>query len=733
MRSEIALVQNSSDFRLSPWYLRFLIVLLFSCACLITVRTPAMAIDPDPAMNLTPEEISWLEENGDSIRYGPNPYWPPGDYMEDGEHKGIVADYIELFEKKLGVHFIRVYYDDWDSFYQGLLTGEYDLVGAVQKTKERLKVLVFTEPFLKTRLVVLTRANRPRLKSLDELNSMTLAGIEGYSSLDYVKKNYPGAKIVGCGDDLTVLLKVSAGAADGAVVDYMLASYLVDKYGLTNLKYDAEFDYHWDLRFAVNKKKSPLRGILNKALSTISDMERKAIYNKWVGIRLEHSPGFIERNLGLLAGLSGIVLFLLFAVILFNRSLQKQVQARTKELEQNEFVLKKAKDAAEAANQAKSEFLANMSHEIRTPLNGILGMLQLVKETTLTDEQAGYIDSATHSSRRLTRLLSDILDLSRVEAGKLEISMEPFDFTDTMESIKELFSSSAREKNLELRMRINSGIPTMLQGDGARLQQVLSNLVGNAIKFTNKGSVSFEADSIPSNNQKEFRVLFSITDTGIGISDEVLSSLFSPFTQAEKNYKRQFQGAGLGLAISKRLVLLMGGTMAVESEEGGGASFYVCIPFAVPLTTTPANQPLRKISGAHHLRVLLADDDATSKIVVKKYLEKMGHQVLAVDNGVQALSKLHKAPFDIVFMDIQMPYLNGIEVTRAIRLGEAGITNRNVPVIAITAYAMSGDKEKFLQAGMDDYISKPVDMENLKALLERMVQDIDAAEISSPS
>ncbi len=390
-----------------------------------------------------------------------------------------------------------------------------------------------------------------------------------------------------------------------------------------------------------------------------------------------------------------------------------------KRLEQS---LLDAKEEAEAANKAKSEFLANMSHEIRTPLNGLMGMLQLINTTPLTADQKDYIDHALESSKRLLRLLTDILDLSRVEAGKMDIVMEPFDVKDAIEGIAHLFSPTAKEKGLDLRVKINSTIPEILVGDVARLQQILSNLVGNAIKFTNQGFIKMEASPLPSTTQDEYRILFSIKDTGIGISDGALGILFSPFTQEERNYKRQFQGAGLGLAICKRLVTLMGGSITVESEEGVGSTFLFCIPFKKFEIVQPLSSSTHFVPAtADGNKVLVAEDDMASSIVVIEFLKKLGHEVQTVEDGAQALEKLQKEPFDVVFMDIQMPVLDGLETTKAIRRGDAGERHKHIPIIAMTAYAMAGDKENFLAAGMNAYISKPLDFQELEDVFDNIL------------
>lgn len=384
-----------------------------------------------------------------------------------------------------------------------------------------------------------------------------------------------------------------------------------------------------------------------------------------------------------------------------------------------------ARDQAERANYAKSEFLANMSHEIRTPFNGIMGMLQLMNATSLNIEQKKYVDRALQSSRRLLRLLTDILDLSRVEAGKMNIVVESFDIRDIIMGIVQLFTTAAQDKGLSLKVTIDSTIPERLLGDAARLQQVLSNLVGNAIKFTNTGYVEIEVHPLPQRHSEEYRVLFSVIDTGIGISDEIFDRIFLPFTQGDGSYARRFQGAGLGLAISKRLVTLMDGDMAVSSEDGMGSSFHFCIPFKIVDIATPTCQPKDYSTALTGLKVLLAEDDATSRIVAQKHFEMLGHQVVAVEDGKQVLDKLMKEDFSVVLMDVQMPLVDGVEATKAIRRGEAGEGNRCVPIIAMTAYTMSGDREVFLEAGMNGYVAKPVELEKLQSVLNKVLAGVD--------
>jgi PAS domain S-box-containing protein len=386
--------------------------------------------------------------------------------------------------------------------------------------------------------------------------------------------------------------------------------------------------------------------------------------------------------------------------------------------------LVRAKEQAEEASRTKSRFLANMSHEIRTPLSGISSMLDLLDQTPLTDDQQSYMDMTRSACRRLTRLLTDILDLSKVEAGTLEIRKEPFDLQGLIESTRIMFLPAAERRGLTLSVEVDRSVPEQrFEGDAHRLQQILNNLVGNALKFTSEGTISVNATALPfSASPGETRLLFTVRDTGPGISENRLDLLFKPFVQGEDRFVRNHQGAGLGLSIVNTLIRLMEGTLAVESTEGVGTSFYLSVPFKLAKGISKAGQETGgeapSIAG---LRVLLAEDDPVNRVATSTMLAKQGITATVAVNGRQALDKLSAGSFDVILMDIQMPVMDGLEAAKRIRTAPEFKAHRNVPIIALTAYAMHEDRIAFLDAGMNDHLTKPVCMDRLKEMLSRAV------------
>jgi len=389
------------------------------------------------------------------------------------------------------------------------------------------------------------------------------------------------------------------------------------------------------------------------------------------------------------------------------------------EREHVQQALIRAKEAAESANRAKSEFLANISHEVRTPLNGIMGMLQLAMQSHVSPELAEYIRTALTSSRNLLRVLNDVLDFTKVDAGKMELLEREFDLGELLVQAVNFFKAMAQDKKINLMLSAPTNLGRFV-GDEGRLRQVLFNLMGNALKFTEAGSVTLEAWPVGEKDGKT-RILFTVQDKGIGIPMNKLNYVFESFTQVDGTYSRRYQGTGLGLPIVKRLVTLMGGHISVESMEGAGTTIFFVLPLlpAPPLEAPASARSEQPVTDVGPLTILLVEDDMVNMTMAKRMLEKLGHSVICASNGQEALDRLHVPGVDLVLMDIQMPEMDGIEATEIIRNDPDFSPYALIPIVALTAHAMAGDEEKFLSRGMDAYLSKPFDHVRLRELLHR--------------
>jgi signal transduction histidine kinase/CheY-like chemotaxis protein len=439
----------------------------------------------------------------------------------------------------------------------------------------------------------------------------------------------------------------------------------------------------------------------------------------------------VGRVLNVLGAMAVLLVAVLAWVVMLRRRVHLQTALIREKLDQEASL----KDAAQQASRAKSAFLASMSHEIRTPLNGILGFAGLMAEGELNPEQRESNEAVRSSAESLLVIINDILDFSRIEAGRMELEAMAFPVRECVDKAVRSIQPLATAKGLSLAVEVEPGVPEWLRGDPHRLRQTLLNLLGNAVKFTQTGGITVGVSSSPSGPDAAMAtVQFAVSDTGIGIPEEQREAIFLPFHQADGSITRRFGGSGLGLNISSKLIGMMNGRIWLESREGRGSTFYFSV--RLPITSAPAEPenaiPASDPARPHALSILVAEDNPVNQRLIERLLERRGHRAAITQNGLAALAASHERRYDLILMDVEMPEMDGFEATRRIRAGEQG-TSRHIPIIAMTAHAMKGDRERCVEAGMDDYISKPIVADALdEALAQYGCEPAGAARPAQP-
>jgi signal transduction histidine kinase/ABC-type nitrate/sulfonate/bicarbonate transport system substrate-binding protein/FixJ family two-component response regulator/HPt (histidine-containing phosphotransfer) domain-containing protein len=672
----------------------------------VGATTPQASLFNQQALGLTPAEVDYLMEKG-PIKMCIDPNWLPFERIDNqGRHVGMAADLLRLMQDRSGVKLSLVKTHTWAESITLAKARQCDIYSLAMSTPERLSYMNFTSPYLSFPFVIATRLDQVFVDSLDAVIDKPLAMVKGYAYTEILRDRYPNVHLVEV-DNLRQGLELVRNREVFGMVDALAPlAYTLQQEGLVDIKIGGKFDDKWELGIGTRNDEPLLGSIMQKLVNSISELERRQAYNNWLSIVYEQ--GIDYRLVSQIAIAVALVLMLFF---FWNRKLSNI----NRELE--------------GATRMKSEFLANMSHEIRTPMTGIIGMSHLLQQTDLGAKQHHYVQTITGSAMSLLNIINDILDLSKIEAGKLKIEKICFDLHEVLDGASRAVIYDAEIKGLKISIQITEKLDQMYIGDPMRIGQVLLNLLSNAVKFTHRGSILLSVSPRPGS-----LLHFEVRDQGIGMSQSQQSRLFQSFSQADGSISRKYGGSGLGLSISRQLVELMGGTIQVESARGIGTTMSFTLPLAVyteePGVLSPVHYERQGAFLRHQLtslkgsRILLAEDNPTTRELVLGLLEESGIRIDLAENGEEALECFRQSNYELILMDMQMPVMDGLKATEAIRA-----IDKQIPIIALSANAMSEHVAESRRAGMNAHLRKPIELSLFyQTLLRYITPKVEPAE-----
>ena len=683
---------------------------LLKAAAPVPVNPSAIASSP-VSLNLTPQEQAWLRQHP-QIRVGMDPSWPPYSYYShDDRMVGMDVDFLQILQQRLGITFVQISGQNWSEVYAKIKTHEIDMLASVALTPERRAVLNFTGSYVEFPVGIITREDAPFMIGFPALEGHIVAAPRDYAPTLLLQRDYPKVQLIITDNLAEALRLVSKGKAFAILDNLPSANYLIKDQGLSNLKVAGITSYQFALRYGVRKDWPELPGILDKALASISDQERESLKDKWISLNVENLVASNEHQKVLFICLS-VVAVVILIVLAWNWTLTREVARRY----QVERELREARNKAVDANQMKSAFLANLSHEIRNPLNALLGFTELLKQEAGEARLQKYVDAIDAGGRTLLGVINDVLDLSKVEAGRLEIHPVPVDLGMVLRETHALFAQRAAQKGIEFVREIDAGVPSFLILDELRIRQVLYNSVSNAIKFTEQGAVRLSASfTLDNPGQATGTLILKVMDTGVGIPPEDHGRIFEPFAQRE-GQSPLLGGTGLGLAISKRLTELMGGRIELESQVGSGTTFRFVFPL-ISVTSMETRKPAQKVGDLADfkpLKVLVIDDLESNRELLKEYFQRAGHVVWDAVDAEQGivLAQTHRP--DLILLDFRLPGINGREAARQLR---ANPITADILVIFLSgsirvAFEISDDPDFIM-------LAKPLAYAELVATLRR--------------